>query len=63
MFQQTETDNLKTIYTDNPTAFNFTIGNAGYTPALIYFSQWTLAPGAYMSATVINEKHPLNNCS
>lgn len=45
-----------------PTAFNFTIGNAGYTPALIYFSQWTLAPGAYMSATVINEKHPLNNC-
>ena len=45
------------------TAFNFTIGNAGYTPVLVFFSSWSLTPGAYLSSNVLNIKHPFNNCT
>lgn len=54
---------LKKFYDYNsPTAFNFAIGKEGYTPVLVYFAQWTLAPGAYLTSRVLNTKHPYNNC-
>lgn len=45
-----------------PTAFNFTVGNGGFSPNQVCFLSWTLAPGSYLASRTVNAKHPQNNC-
>ncbi|MBS1551448.1 MAG: hypothetical protein JST15_05200 [Bacteroidetes bacterium] len=58
------TGSLRKFYSSTSiTAFNYTIGRVTYSPVQVYFSQWTLAPGAYLDANTKNLVHPFNNCT
>jgi len=52
----------KAFENTTPTAFNFTVGSGNYSPVLVYFANWTLAPGAYLNVRTVNPKHPQNQC-
>ncbi len=54
---------LKKNFNQNtPTAFLFTIGAAGYTPASLFLSSFSLSSNAFVSTSVLNMKHPQNQC-
>lgn len=55
-------DLRKRFEPNTPTAFNFTVGNGGYSPNQVCFLNWTLSPGSYLSSRTVNSKHPQNNC-
>ncbi len=58
------TGNLRKYYSSvSPTVFNYAIGKGAYSPVQVFFSQWTLAPGAYLDANTKNVIHPFNNCT
>lgn len=52
----------KRFNSNSVTAFNFAIGVGGYSPADLFIAGASLLPGAYISSSVINEKHPQNQC-
>ncbi len=53
----------KEMVSNSVTSFAFSIGNDGFSPALVYFGSWTLGSPAYVKARVVNSVHPNNTCS
>ena len=45
------------------TSFNFSVGNGGYSPALVAFANYALSQPAYVNMNVVGSVHPNNTCS